>query len=75
MALTFFIDDRSDILRLGFGEKNGGRQWFGAHAAEFVAAAVDDGIAVGATAFGFGFDAAREDRRIVQIDVVQFQIL
>ena len=65
MARAFFLHDTAHVLRLSFAEEAGVWQWFGADAAEFMAPAVDHGIAVGAAAFGFGFNAAREDRCVV----------
>lgn len=75
MARAFFLYETAHVLRLCFGEEARIRQWFGTDPTEFVAAAVDHGIAVGATAFGFGFDAAREHRCVVQIDLVKFKFL
>ena len=75
MARAFFLHERAHILRLRFGEEARIRQWFGTDTAEFMAAAVDHGIAVGAAAFGFGFNTAREHRCVVQIDVVKFKFL
>ena len=65
MALALFFHDGANVLRLGGAKEAGVRQWFRANAAEFVAAAIDEGVAVGATAFCFCFNAAGEHRRVV----------
>ena len=58
MARAFFLHDTAHVLRLSFAEEAGVWQWFGADAAEFMAAAIHDEIAMRAEAVRFHFHTA-----------------
>lgn len=65
MTRAFFIHERADVLGLFVAEQACVGEGFGADAAEFVAAAVDDGVAVGAAAFSLDLDATRKESGVV----------
>ena len=72
MAGALFIHERADVLRLFISEQAGIWERFGTDATEFVAAAVDDRIAVRAAPFGFHLHAAGKESCVMQIDVADF---